>query len=151
MRGVIGLLGCLVLTVGCATYRDELSRGQRYYLDNQYDHALAIWRILEADLDSLTYAEQARYAYLRGMTDYRLGFRSDARHWLAIAAAIQQMHPGGLEDRENAQLRESLNDLNRDYGIEPAGKAPSARTPNSMVEPQPAPISPQTPDFSPKD
>ena len=46
-----------------------------------YEHALALWRALEADSDSLRPDDQARYAYLRGMTDYRLGFRADSRHW----------------------------------------------------------------------
>ena len=70
---------------GCATYREDLYRGQRLYEDNQYERALALWRVLESDTDSLSFNEQARYAYLRGMTDYRLGFRPDSRHWLAIA------------------------------------------------------------------
>ncbi|HEY3664868.1 MAG TPA: hypothetical protein VGL19_02665, partial [Polyangiaceae bacterium] len=70
---------------GCATYREDLNRGQRMYEENQYENALAIWRGLEDDSDSLTFNDQARYAYLRGMTDYRLSFRADSRHWLAIA------------------------------------------------------------------
>ncbi len=104
------------LVVGCATYRDDLSRGQRLYLDNQYEHALAIWRLLEPDLDSLTYDEQARYAYLRGMTDYRLGFRSDARHWLALAKAIHSRmeHADSLGDDSKRQLDETLDELNRE-------------------------------------
>jgi hypothetical protein len=117
-----GLLSFLALSLGvgltaCATYREDLNRGQRMYEDNQYENALAIWRVLEDDSDSLSLNDQARYAYLRGMTDYRLSFRPDARHWLAIAKATEQQHPGGLNAEWKERLEQSLTDLNQDvYG-----------------------------------
>ena len=114
--GFIALVAFLVAS--CSTYREDLNRGQRHYEENEYDQALAIWRILEEDRDSLSLSDQARYAYLRGMTDYRLGFRPDARHWLAIAKAIEQEHPGGLDPQWQKRLNQSLNELNREvYGI----------------------------------
>lgn len=107
---------CAVLAA-CATYREDLNRGQRLYEENQYEHALALWRALEPDADSLSFNDQARYAYLRGMTDYRLGFRPDARHWLAVAKATEQEHPGGLNPEWKERLAKSLDELNRDvYG-----------------------------------
>jgi hypothetical protein len=110
-------LALLLSSASCATYREDLYRGQRYYEENQYERALAIWRALEPDTDSLSFNEQARYAYLRGMTDYRLGFRADSRHWLAIAKAIEQEHSGGLNPEWKQRLEESLDDLNKDvYG-----------------------------------
>lgn len=114
----IGLSVALALSVaGCATYREDLNRGQRYYEDNEYERALAVFRALDHDRDSLTEMDQARYAYLRGMTDYRLGFRPDARHWLAIAKAIEMEHPGGLSAPWKTRLEEALEDLNKDvYG-----------------------------------
>ena len=30
------------------------------------------------------------------MTDYRLGYKSEARHWLSVAAALEQQTPGSL-------------------------------------------------------
>lgn len=107
----------LAAASGCATYREDLNRGQRLYQNNDYDRALAIWRVLEADLDSLTYGDQARYAYFRGMTAYRLGphFRADARHWLAIAKAVEKEHPGGLTAQWKSRIDEALEDLNADW------------------------------------
>jgi hypothetical protein len=106
----------------CATYRDHLSRGQRLYQENKYEDALAIWRVLEADMDSLDEGDQARYAYLRGMTDFRLGFRDDARHWLAISKAINAAHPGGLAGDWPARVDAARTDLNREvYGLAPEG------------------------------
>jgi hypothetical protein len=106
-----------LLVVACSTYREDLNRGQRLYEENQFDHALAIWRILEDDMDSLSHNDQARYAYLRGMTDYRLGYRPYARHWLGLARAIDKEHPGGLNNEWKERLSKSLDDLNNDvYG-----------------------------------
>jgi len=119
------LLGLsLASLLGCATYRDELARGQHYYDLNQYNDALAVWRVLEIDWDSLTYAEQTRYAYLRGMTDFRMGFRADARHWLAISKAVELRHPGGLDAQSNVQLEQALGELNS--AVYAAGQPPSA-------------------------
>ena len=111
------LLAIALCPVACATYREDLNRGQRMYEENQYEHALALWRILEEDADSLSPYDQARYAYLRGMTDYRLGFRADSRHWLAIAKVTDQAHAGGLSAAWRERMEQSLTDLNQDvYG-----------------------------------
>ncbi|MEI9937484.1 MAG: hypothetical protein WDO69_09700 [Pseudomonadota bacterium] len=110
--------------LACATYREDLIRGQRMYEENQYEHALALWRILEDDTDSLSATDQTRYAYLRGMTDYRLGFRADSRHWLAIAKVSNQAHAGGLNAAWQERLEESLTDLNQDvYGAAEANSS----------------------------
>ena len=120
MRTALSLLLALSLSLGmsaCATYREDLNRGQRMYEENQYENALAIWRGLEDDSDSLSVNDQARYAYLRGMTDYRLSFRADSRHWLAIAKATEGAHPGGLSGEWKERMEASLTDLNQDvYG-----------------------------------
>jgi hypothetical protein len=112
------VVALLALSLGaCSTYRDHLNRGQRMYDENEYEKALAMWRNLEPDMDSLSFNDQARYSYLRGMTDYRLGFRPDARHWLAMAKAIEQEHPGGLAADWKARTEEALDDLNKEvYG-----------------------------------
>jgi hypothetical protein len=111
----------LLTLVGCQSYRDSLQRGQRYYEENQYAQALAVWRMLEADIDSLSLNEQARYAYFRGMTDYRLArvegasderYNRHARYWLGLAQAIEQEHPGGLKEHEATRLKEHLDELN---------------------------------------
>lgn len=118
---------CFLVTA-CQTYRDDLNRGQRYYEENQYAYALAVWRALEYDVDSLSESEQARYAYFRGMTDYRLArveganddrFDQHARYWLGIASAIETEHPGGLKEHEKQRLQETLTELNNKvYGLD---------------------------------
>lgn len=141
------LLLVVALTAGCATYRDELNRGQLFYTNSQYDSALAVWRLLESDMDSLNHDEQTRYAFFRGMTDYRLGFRADARHWLAVAKAIDAQHPGGLTEDTRTELEATLGELNRQVwsaakGVPipaptPGGTAPSP-TASGQAEPSTA-------------
>ena len=135
------LLAPLLLVLGCATYREDLNRGQRLYEENQYERALAIWRVLEADMDSLSLTDQARYAYLRGMTDFRLGFRPYARHWLGVARAIEKKHPGGLNQEWKDRMDQSLTDLDRDVfgGSEKLGKTDDTA---SATAPETAPAAP---------
>jgi len=153
------LAACLAAAAGCATYQNALNRGQRLYDDSEYERALAIWRYLEHDLDSLSFADQARYAYLRGMTDYRLGggkggqdveFRAHARHWLAIAKAVEQEHPGALTEQWKQLLEEALADLNAEvYGIEAVVAKPepaSQPAAPAAAEETGAPAAPTTPD-----
>jgi hypothetical protein len=171
---------------GCATYHDDLVRARAHYDGNQHEKALAIFRVLEPDIDSLETGEQAQYAYLRGMTDFRLAgsslaanvsggaadpkkaYRTNARHWLAIAAAIEKETPGGLKPDEKTRLEESLTDLNKDvYGgaesldekaeggkkdekkVEAAGPAPDALSPTPPANPPPS-VPPANPPANPK-
>ena len=129
IRTWLGLAALFVSLVGCATYREDLNRGQRFYEENEYERSLAIFRVLEPDMDSLELQDQSRYAYLRGMADYRLSFRQDARHWLAVAKAIEQEHPGGLNPQWKQRLEETLNELNQEvYGGGESAKSRSTAT-----------------------
>jgi hypothetical protein len=112
-----GALAFAFLLGGCVTYSEELNRGQRYFQANEYERALSVWRVLEANLDSLSPMEKTRYAYLRGMTDYRMAMRADARHWLGIARAYEQGAPGGIEEGWRDRMKEAMKDLDNDvYG-----------------------------------
>jgi len=156
------LVAALVLVVvACSTYRAHLNRGQRYYDENDYEKALALWRALEPDMDSLSDQERSRYCYLRGMTDYRLGYRPHARHWLAVAKAIEKKYPGGLEADWHHRADEALEDLNKDvYGVErfDAAESPAAESaekgPDSadgeLVTPEPEKEAAPAPAVGPK-
>jgi hypothetical protein len=99
--------------VACVTYGEELNRGQRHFQNNEYEPALATLRGLEGDVDSLPLPDRARYAYLRGMTDYRMSLRDDARHWLALARAYDESSHG-LEEAWRDRMRDALKDLDND-------------------------------------
>lgn len=113
----IVLFGCALSAASCVTYAEELNRGQRHFQASEYERALAIWRILEHDVDSLPAPDRTRYAYLRGMTDYRMSLRTDARYWLGLARAYEQASPGGIEESWRDRMKEALKDLDDDvYG-----------------------------------
>lgn len=109
-RGVVCLL--LLVASSCATYRDQLARGQHAFELNDHDRTLAILRDLEPDVNRLSVPEQAEYAYLRGVTDYRVGYKSDARHWLSIAKAYEDHSPGVLPADWKVRINEALDELN---------------------------------------
>lgn len=90
------LVALTLLVASCATYRDQLVASQEAFERNEHDRALALLRDLEPDMARLSVPERAQYAYLRGMTDYRIGLRADARHWLALAQAYEEAAPGTL-------------------------------------------------------
>ena len=113
----LALIACLGL-YACSGHRDALARGRAYYEDNRFEQALSVWRELERDESRLPQYERSRYAYLRGMTDYRLGFRDDARHWLGMAKALEERHPGGISPEWMERLASALDDLDREiFGI----------------------------------
>jgi hypothetical protein len=114
------------LAMGCATYQDDLTRGERAFEASEHARALAIFRGLEGDTGRLSSSEQAHYAYLRGMTDLRIGYKAEARHWLSIAAADEQRTPGSLPSEWATRLGQALKDLNEEVftaGVESLANA----------------------------
>lgn len=103
---VVPLLG------GCTTYRDQLVRSQHSFEQNRHEQTLGLLRALEPDVTKLSTPEQAQYAYLRGITDYRIGHRNDARHWLAIAKTYDETTPGILPTDWKARMIDALDELN---------------------------------------
>jgi hypothetical protein len=108
----LGTLFVMALAPGCSTYRDQLARSQRAFEVNEHERTLALLRDLEPDVHRLSDPEQAQYCYLRGMSDLRLGFRADARHWLALAKTHDDASPGVLPADWKARLGEALEELN---------------------------------------
>src|SRR5438445_5785551 len=109
-----------VLCTGCATYTSELERGQQAFEKNEHERALAVLRALEPDQTHFDPPEEARYAYLRGMTDYRIGYRADARHWLAIAKAIDDKNPDSSPGLSGSRCTCSPSSLDTPASGEPS-------------------------------
>ncbi len=117
------LLVLAAATAGCSTYRDQLARGQVAFDANEHERTLALLRDLEPDLARLSPQEQARYAYLRGMSDYRIGHKADARHWLLVAEACEESTPGALPVDWKAHARAAVTELNAAVYAERAAAA----------------------------
>ena len=73
---------------------------------------MEILAILEAEQAALSDVDRARYAYLRGMTEFRLRHSADARHWLALALAFDQLYPGTLQEAWQNRASAALEELN---------------------------------------
>jgi hypothetical protein len=114
---------------GCNTYADDLSRSQRSFEQSEHERALALLRALEPDVGRLSVADRAHYAYLRGMTDFRIGYKAESRHWLAIAAATEKQTPGSLPADWSKRMKEALNELND--SVYSAGIASLSNTPTA--------------------
>jgi hypothetical protein len=122
----------------CATYHDDLARGERAFEASEHERALAIFRMLEPDLGRLSEQARAHYAYLRGMTDYRIGYKAESRHWLSLAAALEAQTPGSLPPEWQKRLTESLKELNEEVytgGIEALSNAAVAKAKETDDEP----------------
>ena len=129
MRPIATALLLLTTTgaAGCNSYADALSRGQRAFEQSEHERALAIFRALEPDVHRLSIDDRAHYAYLRGMTDYRIGYKAEARHWLALAAAIEHQTPESLPADWSKRMTESLREL--DDAVYTGGIASLSNTP----------------------
>jgi len=120
MRTAFFPLSLLVLlassTTACTTYRDQLVRSQQAFEQNQHERTLTLLRALEPNTTRLSTPEQAQYAYLRGMTDYRIGYRADARHWLSLAKTYDDASGGGgqagLPTDWKARMTDALGEMN---------------------------------------
>lgn len=136
LRGALGV--CLSLVLGCQNYSDQLQRAQSYYERNQYELALAVVRHLESDQDSLSQTEAVRYCYVRGMTDYRLGYKNDARYWLGLAKASIKHAPAALQADEAERVNETLDELNRPiFGLEePVEQGSSSQRSDAVLSAQ---------------
>ena len=83
-RLCLALASTLVLPA-CAALSDDMQRAQASYENARYEDTLIWLTDLEDDAPSMDDEMRARYFYLRGMTEYRLGHRSLALHYLAVA------------------------------------------------------------------
>jgi hypothetical protein len=136
----VGAVAVVALVAGCQTYQSDLARAQTAFEQNDEERALAIFRLLEPDLSHLSTPERAQFAYLRGMTDYRIGYKIDARHWLAIAKALDDGTPGLLPGDWKSRMTDALDELDEGIyggGIESLSNAKGSGGEPKKAEPKP--------------
>jgi len=164
MRATTRLAGLLVTTLtlavgtvtatGCQTYREQLIRSQHVFEQSDYERALALLKELERDVTKLEPPQQAQYAYLRGMTDYRIGYRPDARHWLAVARTYEETSPGTLPNDWKTRMNEALEEMNGVVLADGLSALATTRRPGEDEPPASKPVAapaapPSTPALSP--
>lgn len=140
MLGRLRLLALLsFVLLGCSTYRDQLSRSERAFEQNEPDKTLALLRDLEPNFQRLTPTEQATYAYIRGMTDYNVGYKADARHWLSVANAYEQVTPGALPGERKTKTLATLQELNDIVYLKGASELVNVAPPSASATPSAKP------------
>ena len=98
-------------TGGCAALRDDMQRAEASYDAARYEDALIWFRDLEGDAPSMDPSMRVRYYYLRGMTEYRLGHRLDALHYLAVAREVAGEDGVGLRPEWRQLMDRTLEEL----------------------------------------
>jgi hypothetical protein len=124
----------LLLLASCATYSRDLERVRQHYAKSEFPAALALLRVLGDDQSGLSARERVEYAYIRGMTDYRLAaaspagptrveFRRFAGEYLAEASNLDSVTPDALAPAQKDRLKETLAALqgNADASASDAG------------------------------
>lgn len=116
-------LGAMSMMIGCATYSQDLERARRHYQELEFPQSLAVLRLLGEDFDALSAAERVQFAYLRGMTDFRLAetvpatgsmrtdLRACARDWLDETLTLERRAPGSLSVDQSTRVRIALAQL----------------------------------------
>lgn len=120
------ILVILVLCASaCAALRDDLRRAETSYERAEYEKALVWLDDLERDAPDMDQDMRARFYYLRGMTAYRLGRRTDALHYLALAREVAGEDGRGLQDQWQSTLEGTLEELTPTTATHVAREAPA--------------------------
>lgn len=102
----------LALSLGaCGAASAELRRAEQSYEQARYENALSWLADLEPNAPTLNQEERARYFYVRGMTEYRLGHRPEALYYLAVAREISGEDGDGLREEQRDLMTRTLAEL----------------------------------------
>jgi hypothetical protein len=96
---------------GCAAVADDMRRAEASYEQARYEDSLVWLTALEEDASAMDPELRARYFYLRGMTEYRLGDRADALHYLAVAREVSGERGVGLRPEWRQIMDRTLTEL----------------------------------------
>ena len=114
MRSVVFVSMALAMMVSlgaCAALSDDMRRAEQAYELARYGDTLIWLRDLEDDAPSMDVEMRARYYYLRGMTEYRLGHRGSALHYLAVAREVAGDQGAGLRPEWRQIMDRTLTEL----------------------------------------
>ncbi|MDH5490868.1 MAG: hypothetical protein OEY14_02730 [Myxococcales bacterium] len=128
-----GLLLLLALLIGCAAISDDMLRAQEAYEQSEYDDALVWLSDLEDDSPDMDLNMRARFYFLRGMTAYRLGKRTEALHYLAVCREITRegavIEPSWQEEME--ELVTELTPLTATFRAREASETSGGEAPGA--------------------
>ncbi len=95
----------------CAATASEMRRAEEAYEQARFD-AARTWLVdLEDRAPSMDETTRARYFYLRGMAEYRLGHRLEALHYLEVARELAGEQGRPLREEQRQLLASTLETL----------------------------------------
>lgn len=101
-----------VIATACAATASEMRRAEEAYDQARFDHARTWLVDLEDRAPSMGEDMRARYFYLRGMTEYRLGHRLEALHYLEVTRELTAERAArALRDEQRELLARTLSEL----------------------------------------
>jgi hypothetical protein len=95
----------------CGAASAELRRAEQSYEQARYENALSWLADMEPSAPTLSREERARYFYVRGMTEYRLGHRPEALYYLAVAREIAGDDGDGLRGEQQELMARTITEL----------------------------------------
>ncbi len=129
----IGAPSCVVLVAlalgaGCASWTNEIRQAELAYDAARPEAALA-WLELVGDdnVGRMEPHDRARYLYLRGMTEYRLGRLDDALYHLALAREVAGSDAVGLRREQRELMDRTLSDLTPTAPMSYRARSPETR------------------------
>ena len=133
--GVFAGLVLLASVGGCAAVSDDMRRAEQTYETARYENTLIWLEDLEHEAPGMDVEMRVRYYYLRGMTEFRLGHRADALHYLAVAREIAGDSGGGLRDDWRQIMDRTLTELTpQGMGWRPSAGAQAPEAEHSADE-----------------
>ncbi|MFO0683882.1 MAG: hypothetical protein U0234_17630 [Sandaracinus sp.] len=111
LRPIAGGFAMALALTACGAASAELRRAEESYEQARYENALSWLADLEPNAPSLDHDERARYFYVRGMTEFRLGHRSEALYYLAVAREIAGEDGVGLRPEQQELLARTVGEL----------------------------------------
>lgn len=102
----------LSVLTGCTTWTQEIRQAELAYDEARPDAALAWLDVVSDDnLGRMDVTDRARYLYIRGMTEFRLGRRDDALYHLALAREVSGGDGVGLRREQRELMNRTLTEL----------------------------------------
>lgn len=123
----VALAASVVMGAGCATWTNEIRQAELAYDAARPDAALA-WldTVGDDNVGRMELQDRARYLYLRGMTEYRLGRLDDALYHLALAREVAGSDGVGLRREQQELMARTLADLSPTSPMSYRARSPQA-------------------------
>jgi hypothetical protein len=105
------LVSLSLVMLACVALRDDMRRAEATFDEARYEDTETWLTHLEPQLPEMDRGTRARFYYLRGITAYRLGDATRAKHYLALARVESEPSGVGLREGWRSTLRSTLRTL----------------------------------------